>query len=214
MNNKTMRIALLAIARSARRPRPRSPPIRRRRRTTRSSCRRSTAATSACRSSRRTTSRSASSAAPTRPRTSARARVYGVRLGYHITEDFFVEGVYAADQGERRGVPPDPAGRHLRRRKRTKLSYYNFSVGYNLLPGEIFLGSRTRQAVAALRRSPASAAPSSTSQRRPTFNVGFGYRVFLADWMPRCSSTCATTCSRSTCSASARARRTSSSPAA
>ena len=46
-------------------------------------------------SSRRRTSRSACSPAPTRRRTSAPACVGGLRLGYHITEDFFVEAVYA-----------------------------------------------------------------------------------------------------------------------
>ena len=59
-----------------------------------------------------------SSPAPTRRRTSAPAGSTALRLGYHITEDFFVEGVYGADQGQRRAVPPDPAGRHLPRARR------------------------------------------------------------------------------------------------
>ncbi len=67
--------------------------------------------------------------------------VYGVKLGYHITEDFFVEGVYGqtkvSDELFRQilpgGVFPET---------REKLSYYNLSIGYNLLPGEIFIGGR------------------------------------------------------------------------
>ena len=107
--------------------------------------------------------------------------VYGLRAGYHITEDFFVEGVYAqtkvSDEQFRQILPGG-----IFAEERTKLSYYNFSMGYNLLPGEIFLGSR--------RAKPSQlyvvAGVGSTKidvQRRPTFNVGFGYRVFLADWM-------------------------------
>ena len=63
-----------------------------------------------------------------------------------------------------------------------KLTYYNLSVGYNVLPGEVFLGGR--------RARPSQfyiiAGVGSTKfadQRKPTFNVGFGYRVFLADWV-------------------------------
>ena len=107
--------------------------------------------------------------------------VYGLRAGYHITEDFFVEGVYAqtkvSDEQFRQILPGG-----IFAEERTKLSYYNFSAGYNLLPGEIFIGSR--------RAKPSQlyvvAGVGSTKidvQRRPTFNVGFGYRVFLADWM-------------------------------
>ena len=63
-----------------------------------------------------------------------------------------------------------------------KLSYYNMSIGYNLFPGEIFIGGR--------RARPSQfyivAGVGSTKfvdQTKPTFNVGFGYRVYLADWV-------------------------------
>ena len=106
--------------------------------------------------------------------------VYGARLGYHITEDFFVEGVYAqtkvSDELFRQILPGG-----IFKSESEKLSYYNFSIGYNFLPGEIFLGGR--------RARPSQfyvvAGVGSTKfadQRRPTFNVGFGYRVYLADW--------------------------------
>ena len=66
--------------------------------------------------------------------------VAGVRLGYHITEDFFVEGVYAAtkvsDQDFRQVLPGG-----IFAQPTETLSYYNVSVGYNILPGEIFIGS-------------------------------------------------------------------------
>jgi outer membrane beta-barrel protein len=106
--------------------------------------------------------------------------VYGARIGYHITEDFFVEGVYGqtkvSDELFRQILP---GGIFVQDRE--KLSYYNFSIGYNMLPGEIFLGGR--------RARPSQfyivAGVGSTKfdqQRKPTFNAGFGYRVYLADW--------------------------------
>ena len=67
--------------------------------------------------------------------------VGGLKLGYHITEDFFVEGVYAqtkvSDENYRQilpgGVFPEES---------SKLSYYNLSIGYNVLPGEVFIGGK------------------------------------------------------------------------
>jgi len=105
--------------------------------------------------------------------------VGGVRLGYHITEDFFVEGVYAAtkvsDADFRQvlpgGVFPQP---------KETLSYYNLSLGYNILPGEIFIGS----AHAFASQFYVIAGVGSTKldvQRRPTVNFGSGFRVYLSD---------------------------------
>src|SRR5215217_2555674 len=64
--------------------------------------------------------------------------VYGARIGYHITEDFFVEGVYAQTKVSDELFRQILAG-GIFPQEREKLTYYNFSVGYNLLPGEIFI---------------------------------------------------------------------------
>ncbi len=106
--------------------------------------------------------------------------VGGVRLGYHVTEDFFVEGVYAqtkvSDEAFRQVLP----GGVFPTQKVT-LSYYNLSVGYNVLPGEVFIGGkRARPATFYLIGGVGSTR--FDQQRRPTFNLGVGYRVFLADW--------------------------------
>lgn len=105
--------------------------------------------------------------------------VTGLRLGYAITEDFFVEGVYGrtkvSDKEFRQvlpgGVFPD---------EKEKLSYYNLSVGYNILPGEVFIGAR-RAKPAALFIIAGVGSTSVNDQRRPTYNVGAGYRVFITD---------------------------------
>ena len=71
--------------------------------------------------------------------------VSGVRLGYHITEDFFVEGTYArtkvSDESFRQILPGGVFGS-----EKETLTYYNVSLGYNILPGEIFLGSKRAKA--------------------------------------------------------------------
>ncbi|HEX7435540.1 MAG TPA: outer membrane beta-barrel domain-containing protein, partial [Caldimonas sp.] len=105
--------------------------------------------------------------------------VAGLRAGYHITEDFFVEGVLAqtkvSDEMFRQVLPggifPD---------KKEKLTYYNLSAGYNVLPGEIFLGG-TRAKPSQFYLIGGVGSTKFDQQRRPTFNVGFGLRVYLID---------------------------------
>jgi outer membrane beta-barrel protein len=107
--------------------------------------------------------------------------VYGARIGYHITEDFFVEGVYGqtkvSDELFRQILPGG-----IFTEEHEKLSYYNFSVGYNLFPGEIFVGGR-RARPSQFYLVGGVGSTKFDQQTRPTFNVGFGYRVYLADWI-------------------------------
>lgn len=104
----------------------------------------------------------------------------GLRAGYHITEDVFVEAVYGqtkvSDQDFRLilpgGIFPTP--------KQT-LRYYDLSVGYNVFPGEIFLG-RNHAKVSALYVIAGLGTTKFDDASHETVNVGAGMRVFLADW--------------------------------
>jgi outer membrane beta-barrel protein len=104
--------------------------------------------------------------------------VSGLRFGYHITEDVFVEGVYGrttvSDENLRRVLlaPVLQSG---------KLSYYNVSAGINLLPGEVFIGKNIAKA-SAIYLIGGIGSTNFNRQRRQTFNLGLGARVFLADW--------------------------------
>jgi outer membrane beta-barrel protein len=105
--------------------------------------------------------------------------VYGLRLGYAITEDFFVQGVYGStkvsDDNFRQilpgGVFPTSS---------EQLSYYNLSVGYNVLPGEVFIGAN-RALPSAMYLIAGVGSTDFAGQSRQTFNVGLGARVFLKD---------------------------------
>ena len=107
--------------------------------------------------------------------------VYGARIGYHITEDFFVEGVYGqtkvSDELFRQILP---GGIFLQDTE--KLAYYNLSIGYNLFPGEIFIGGR-RARPSQFYLIAGFGSTKFVDQKKPTFNAGFGYRVYLADWV-------------------------------
>ena len=106
--------------------------------------------------------------------------VGGLPLGYHITEDFFVEGVYAqtkvSDESFRQILP----GGVFTEEKQT-LKYYNVSAGYNLLPGEVFFGKNAAKA-SAMYLIGGVGSTNFAGERHQTFNVGLGLRVFLKDW--------------------------------
>src|SRR5258706_14609651 len=66
--------------------------------------------------------------------------IYGVRAAYHVSEDIFLEGFLARSKAgttSLHDVFPNitvlsDAGR--------RFTYYDINLGYNVLPGEIFLG--------------------------------------------------------------------------
>jgi outer membrane beta-barrel protein len=106
--------------------------------------------------------------------------IVGLRLGYHITEDFFVQGNFAAtkvsDEQYRRllpggGIFPNP---------KETLSYYNLSAGWNLLPGEGFIGG-TRAKATALYVLAGVGGTKLVERRQQTLNFGVGYRMLIAD---------------------------------
>ncbi|MBC7992708.1 MAG: outer membrane beta-barrel domain-containing protein [Rhizobacter sp.] len=110
--------------------------------------------------------------------------VSGVRLGYHVTEDFFVEGAYGqtkvSDEAFRQILP---GGIFISAEE--KLKYYNLSIGYNVLPGEVFIGrswAKTSALYIIGGIGNTSLRIGFDNQRKQTYNFGFGARVFLADW--------------------------------
>jgi outer membrane beta-barrel protein len=106
--------------------------------------------------------------------------VYGARLGYHITEDFFVEAAYGqtkvSDENFRAILP----GGVFPQVEQT-LRYYNLSAGYNILPGEVFFGGRLAKA-SALYLIAGVGSTKFLEQNKQTVNFGLGLRIFLKDW--------------------------------
>ena len=106
---------------------------------------------------------------------------WGARIGYDITEDFFVEATYGrtkvSDKEFRQILPGG-----LFTAEQEKLKYYDLSLGWNFLPGEVFIGKNwakasTMYAIGGLGTT------SFDSQRMQTWNFGLGAKLFLADWV-------------------------------
>lgn len=108
--------------------------------------------------------------------------VGGLRLGYHITEDFFVQGVFArtkvSDEAFRQIFP----GGGVFPQEKETLTYYNLSAGYNVLPGEVFIG-RNRAFASQVYVMGGVGSTKFLEQKKQTFNLGFGLRVLFHDRM-------------------------------
>ena len=64
--------------------------------------------------------------------------VYGAKLAYHVTEGFFVEGSVGRSKAGLTSFEILSGGARLIENR--NLTYYNLSLGYNILPGEVFIG--------------------------------------------------------------------------
>jgi outer membrane beta-barrel protein len=106
--------------------------------------------------------------------------VYGLRLGYHITEDFFVQGNLAqtkvSDENYRQLLP----GGGIFPQPEEKLTYYNVTAGWNVLPGEVFIGSNRAKATS-LYLLAGIGSTKLAERRRSTFNFGLGMRLLMTD---------------------------------
>ncbi|MCU0775532.1 MAG: outer membrane beta-barrel domain-containing protein [Ideonella sp.] len=105
--------------------------------------------------------------------------VAGVRLGYHITEDVFVEAALAqtsvSDESFRQILPGGVFAD-----EKESLGYFSLSAGYNVLPGEVFLG-RNRAYPSQIFLVGGVGSTRFANQRSQTFNFGLGTRVYLSD---------------------------------
>jgi len=63
---------------------------------------------------------------------------YGARIAYHVTEGFFVEATFGQSQASLTSFEILSGGARLFDDR--SLTYYNLNLGYNILPGEVFIG--------------------------------------------------------------------------
>lgn len=106
--------------------------------------------------------------------------VYGARLAYHVTEGFFVEGTLGQTEAGLTSFEQLSGGARLIDDSERKFTYYNLNVGYNILPGEGFLGEghayNTNMYLIAGLGSTRFA-----GDDRFTVNFGAGFRFLLND---------------------------------
>jgi outer membrane beta-barrel protein len=105
---------------------------------------------------------------------------YGLRLAYHITEGFFLETTAGASRGGLTSFEELSGDARLISDSERDYYYYNLSLGYNILPGEVFLGEG-RAYNTNLYLIAGVGATRFAGDDRFTVNVGAGYRFLLND---------------------------------
>ena len=105
---------------------------------------------------------------------------YGLRLAYHITEGFFLETTAGASRGGLTSFEELSGDARLISDSERDYYSYNLSLGYNILPGEVFLGEG-RAYNTNLYLIAGVGATRFAGDDRFTVNVGAGYRFLLND---------------------------------
>ena len=103
-------------------------------------------------------------------------------FAYHITEFFYAKARYGQSEAGQTSfeklvnVPP------LLTDEQRKLRYYGLSIGYNLMPGEIFLG-RDFALNSIFSIELGGGTTEFAGDEKFTVNLSANYRVFLTDWL-------------------------------
>jgi outer membrane beta-barrel protein len=108
--------------------------------------------------------------------------VYGARLAYHLTEDFFLEGTVGKSRAGRTSYENLSGSADLLDDDDRDYTYYALSLGWNALPGEIFIG-KNRAYNSAFYLIAGIGSTNFAGDDRFTVNAGFGYRVLPTDWI-------------------------------
>jgi outer membrane beta-barrel protein len=107
--------------------------------------------------------------------------VYGVRLAYHITEGLFAEATYGQSDAGRTSYENLSGGAApLLTESQREYKYYDLAIGYNLLPGEVFIG-RNLAFTSALYVIVGAGNTRFAGDDFFTFTYGAGYRVLATD---------------------------------
>ena len=104
--------------------------------------------------------------------------VYGARLAYHITEGFFVEGTFGYTDTGLTSFEELSGDARLISDSEREYIYYYLNLGYNVLPGEIFIGEG-RAYNTQLYLIGGLGSTEFAGDDRFTVNFGFGYRLLL-----------------------------------
>jgi outer membrane beta-barrel protein len=105
---------------------------------------------------------------------------YGLRLAYHVTDGFFVEGTVGRSTAGLTSFEILSGGAPLLSDSERELTYYNLNLGFNILPGEAFVGEG-RAFNSALYVIAGLGSTTFAGDDRFTVNFGAGYRLLLND---------------------------------
>jgi outer membrane beta-barrel protein len=108
--------------------------------------------------------------------------VYGLTAAYHVTEDFYFQAAYGRAKAGRTSFETLGGNIQLLTPDERRFTYYNLSLGYNFLPGEVFIG-RNHALTSAFYLLGGIGSTKFAGDQRFTVNFGAGFRVLPTDWL-------------------------------
>jgi len=107
--------------------------------------------------------------------------VVGASLSYHITEDFFAQANYGTSETKKTSYELLSGGVDLLTNDQRKLNYYNISLGYNVLPGQVYIWDKWHFNTAVYLV--AGAGNTHFAEKNYfTYNLGAGFKFYATDW--------------------------------
>lgn len=108
--------------------------------------------------------------------------VYGVRAAWHLSEDFFFEANLGMAEADLTSYEKLSGGAPLFEDSERDYQFYNLSVGWNLLPGEIYF-SESRAFKSDLYLTGGVGGTDFLGDTWFTATIGIGYRLLINDWI-------------------------------
>ena len=105
--------------------------------------------------------------------------VYGAKAAFHVTELIFVEAAYGQSKTTETSFETLSSVTIVQDRT---LQYYNVAFGYNLFPGESFIG-KDLAFTSDFYLIGGVGSTNFAGDDHFTWNVGFGYKVLVNDWL-------------------------------
>ncbi len=109
-------------------------------------------------------------------------QTYAAQLTYHVTEDFFFRGDLGQSTAGRTSFETLGGNIELLTGDERRFTYYSLSLGYNFLPGEVFLGRKTAMNSGFYVLAGIGSVDFGGSDHL-TLNFGAGFRVLPTDWL-------------------------------
>lgn len=108
--------------------------------------------------------------------------VKGVTFAYHITENFFAEAAYGLSTLQKTSYELLSGGVQLLTDDERKLTYYNLSLGYNILPGQVYISDKWHFDTNIYLIAGAGNTDFA-DKNYFTYNLGAGLRFYATDWL-------------------------------
>lgn len=108
--------------------------------------------------------------------------LYGGRLAYHFSEDLFAEATIGSSKAGRTSYEDLSGSAELLTDSERQFTYYDLSLGWNALPGEVFFGGR-RAMPSAVYFTLGAGSTNFAGDDHFTVALGAGLRVLANDWI-------------------------------